>query len=120
MPPKAKGKKTPVEPPKPVPDLEWEEIPYVCPSYNQLFNQKIRIRIRSLFAIMDTQKQKRLDTMRAGQLVRVVGLFPSDKEMDDWFKEIGAKKDEEPKKGEEDLLFVEKNALCDGIYEVKL
>ncbi|GAV06606.1 hypothetical protein RvY_16568 [Ramazzottius varieornatus] len=67
---------------------------------------------------MDVQKQKRLDTYRAGQMVRVAGMFPSDKEMDDWFLEIGAKKDDEPKAGEEEFLFVEKNALCDGIYEL--
>ncbi|OQV15938.1 hypothetical protein BV898_09861 [Hypsibius exemplaris] len=111
MPPKKPGGKRGKTPPQPVPDLEWEDIPYICPSYNQLFNQKIRIRIRSLFAILDTDKKKKLDNDRAAIMVRATGLFPPDLEMDEWFKVIG-------KKGDDDLLYMERNALCDGIYEI--
>lgn len=115
MPPKKDAKtkkKKGVELPKEIPDLEWEPIPHIASTYNQIYNQKIRIRIRALFSVFDSPKKKRIDSEKTAMMIRAVGLSPSDDEMDAWIKSIGKHFDDD------ETLYVERDTLCNGIYEV--
>ncbi|XP_055351746.1 uncharacterized protein LOC129598026 [Paramacrobiotus metropolitanus] len=113
MPPKkADPKKKPEnEPPKELPDLEWDEIPYIASSYNYIYNQKIRYRIRSLFNVLDADRKERLDFEKAALMIRAAGLFPTDLEMDAWLHSVG-------RKSSTDVWYVDKMTFCDGIYEL--
>ena len=97
MPPKKKSdkkKKGSVEPPKDVPDLEWIDIPHIASTSNLIYNQKIRIRIKALFDVLDVDKTQHLNAENAALLIRAVGLFPTDVEMEVWLPMIGRRLNE--------------------------